>query len=90
MAATSRKKLEDAKRADLLYQLVAKYQDEDVGIINSHTINIPVVYEDGTEGWANITVSLIRDLEHDEYQEREDYAMKLREKAEKAEKKKNK
>ena len=90
MAATSRKKIEDKMRAELLEQLVEKYAGEDVGVINSHTLNIPVVYEDGTEGWANITISLIRDLEHDGYQEREDYIMKCEEKAAKAEKKKNK
>lgn len=88
--AKSRKQLEDAMRAQLLEQLVEKFSGEDIGVINSHAINMPVVYEDGSEGFANITISLIRDLEHDGYQEREDYTMKCEEKAAKAAKKKNK
>ncbi len=82
--AITRTQLENKMRAELLEQLMEKYAGEDVGVINSHAVNIPVVYEDGTEGWANITISLIRDPEHDGYQEREDYVMKCEEKEAKA------
>lgn len=61
-------------------------QGEDVGAIASNVLNFPVVTEDGEEGWIEIAVKVpkgTKDEEYDGYGRREQYAIDLKEKAEK-------
>lgn len=62
--------------------------EEDCGMIASNSFNFPVVV-DGEEGWVEIVVKIPK--ENDGYEKREEYQMKLKEKADKkAEKEKAK
>ena len=59
---------------------------EDIGVIASNTLNFPVVAEDGEEGWVEVVVKVpkgTKDEEYDGYGRREQYAIDLKEKAEK-------
>lgn len=63
---------------------------EDVALIASNIINLPIVTEDGEEGWIEISVKVpkgTKDEEYDGYARRDDYTMKCEEKAEKQAKK---
>lgn len=66
---------------------------DDIGQINSNTLNFPIVVE-GEEGWCEIVVKVTKDDGDDGYLKREEYTMKLeetaRKKAEKEEAKKKK
>ena len=63
---------------------------EDVGIVDSHTINFPIVYN-GEESVIEIVVKIPKYDGDELYAKREAYQMKLNEKAEKkAEKEKEK
>lgn len=55
---------------------------EDVGMINSNTLNFPIVFE-GEEGFVEVTAKVVKKDSDECYQEREDYKAKLIEKAEK-------
>jgi hypothetical protein len=62
-------------------------QGEDVGQIESNALNLPVVSDDGEEGWVEIFVKVpkgTKDEEYDGYGRREDYRIATEEKAEKA------
>lgn len=56
-------------------------KDEDLGMITSNSFNFPTV-EDGEEGWVEIVVKVVKDDEG--YEKREQYADKVRERAERA------
>ena len=61
---------------------------EDVGYVNSNTINFPVVIGD-IEKWVEVTIKVpkgTKDEEYDGYGRREDYTIKLQERADKARK----
>lgn len=60
-------------------------EGEDVGMITSGSFNFPVTAEDGEEGSVQIVVKVPKIDET--YELREEYEMKLKAKAEKAEKK---
>ena len=55
---------------------------EDVGMINSNTLNFPTVYE-GEECFVEVVAKVVKKDADECYQEREDYKAKLIEKAEK-------
>ena len=57
-------------------------QGEDVGMINSNTLNFPIVFE-GEEGFVEVTAKVVKKDSDECYQERLDYTAKLQEKAEK-------
>ena len=82
----------NALRAQYLGKL-AEYltaNGEDVALIASNVINLPIVTEDGEEGWIEISVKVpkgTKDEEYDGYARRDDYTMKCEEKAEKQAKK---
>ena len=56
---------------------------EDVGYIESNKLNLPVV-QDGEEGIMVVTVSILKNGEDDYMSAREQYADKVRDRAEKA------
>lgn len=60
---------------------------EDIGMINSNTINFPFVI-DGEEGWCEIVAKVTKDDGDDGYAKREEYDMKLVEKKQKDEERK--
>ena len=66
-----------------ILSLLNFYEGEDAGLIASNKINLPVVSEDGEEGWLEVTVTITKDGGDDGYMKRQEYAMKLSEKAEK-------
>lgn len=55
---------------------------EDVGMVNSNTLNFPTVYE-GEECFVEVVAKVVKKDADECYQEREDYKAKLIEKAEK-------
>ena len=62
---------------------------EDVGMVASNVFNLPTVI-DGEECWVEVSVKVpkgTKDEEYDGYGRREDYAINLEEKADKAAKK---
>ena len=75
-------------RARLIGVLSAFFDEkgEDVGLIASNTFNFPIVAEDGEEGWVEVVVKVpkgTKDEEYDGYGRRQQYALDLKEKAEK-------
>ena len=65
------------------------YMEQDCGMIASGTFNFPIVADDGEEGWVEVVIKVpkgTKDEEYDGYGRREDYAIKLQERAEKARK----
>lgn len=54
---------------------------EDCGMITSNSFNFPVVADDGEEGWVEIVVKIPK--EDDGYEKREEYKIKVRNRAEK-------
>ena len=75
-------------RADVVRRLANYFEaaGEDVGAIASNTLNFPVVAEDGDEGWVEVVIKVpkgTKDEEYDGYGRREQYAIDLKEKAEK-------
>ena len=54
---------------------------EDCGMITSNSFNFPVVADDGEEGWVEIVVKIPK--EDDGYEKREEYTLKIKERAEK-------
>lgn len=60
---------------------------EDIGMINSNTVNFPIVV-DGEEGWCEIVIKVPKDDGDDGYTKREEYEMKLAEKKHKEEERK--
>lgn len=78
----------NAIRADFI-KLFADYlaqKGEDVGLINSNTLNFPIVTSDGEEGWVEIVVKVpkgTKDEDYDGYGRREQYAIDCKAKAEK-------
>lgn len=64
-----------------LFNFLAE-QGEDVGMITSNSFNFPAVY-DGEECFVEIVAKVVKKDSDECYQEREDYKMKLVEKAEK-------
>lgn len=57
---------------------------EDVGMIASNAFNFPVVTEEGEEGWVEVVVKVPKYDGDEGYALREEYEMKVRERAEKA------
>lgn len=55
---------------------------EDCGMIASNSFNFPIVAEDGEEGWIEVVVKIPK--EDDGYEKREEYKIKVRNRAEKA------
>ena len=78
----------NAIRADFI-KLFADYlaqKGEDIGLINSNTLNFPIVTSDGEEGWVEIVVKVpkgTKDEDYDGYSRREQYAIDCKAKAEK-------
>lgn len=64
-------------------QFLLEEVGEDLGQINSNTINFPFVIEE-EEGWCEIVVKVTKDDGDDGYLKREEYEMNLKEKEEKA------
>lgn len=61
---------------------------EDVGYVNSNVVNFPVIIDD-MEKWVEVTIKVpkgTKDEEYEGYSRREDYALKCKEKEEKAKK----
>lgn len=56
--------------------------NEDCGMIASNSFNFPIVAEDGEEGWIEVVVKIPK--EDDGYEKREEYKIKVRNRAEKA------
>lgn len=55
--------------------------NEDCGKIASNSFNFPIVADDGEEGWIEIVVKIPK--EDEGYEKRDEYQMKLKEKADK-------
>lgn len=72
------------KRALDVVMAVFVEADEDVGQIASNAINFPVTTDDGEDAWIEISVKIPKDDGDDGYMKRDEYAMKERERAEKA------
>ena len=63
----------------------AKDSGEDVGLESANTFSFPVVADDGEEGSVQVVIKIPKDTDGDDcYSRREEYSMKLEEKAEKA------
>ena len=63
----------------------AKENGEDVGLEAANTFSFPVVADDGEEGCIQVVIIVPKELEGDDcYSRREDYAIKLNDKKEKA------
>ena len=58
--------------------------ENDCGMITSNKFNIPIVSEDGEEGWLEITATVTKDSGDDGYLKRQAYEISVAEKAEKA------
>lgn len=58
-------------------------EENDCGMITSNSFNIPIVAEDGEEGWLEITAKITKDSGDDGYLKRQAYLLNLAEKAEK-------
>lgn len=73
------------KRAELVNLLYAFFNErgEDVGMITSNSFNFPCVV-DGEEGWVEIVAKVTKESGDEGYDKREEYAINLRNKAEKA------
>ena len=65
---------------EAIYDLLQEH-GEDVGYIESNKLNLPVV-QDGEEGIMVVTVSILKTGEDDYISAREQYADKVRERAE--------
>ena len=76
--------LANAVRENTINRLFAFLENagEDVGMINSNTLNFPAVYE-GEECFVEVVAKVVKKDSDECYQERADYQMKLAEKAEK-------
>jgi aspartate carbamoyltransferase catalytic subunit len=76
--------LANAVRAEVINRLLSYFTDagEDVALVNSNTLNFPMVYE-GEECFVEVVAKVVKKDSDECYQEREDYQMKLREQAEK-------
>ena len=77
----------DAVLAGIVRQL--RELGEDVAYIAANKVNLPIVDEEGNEGWLSVTVSVPMGADrgkepYDGYGERESYEMKQRRKEEKA------
>ena len=57
--------------------------ENDCGMITSNSFNIPIVAEDGEEGWLEITVKVTKDSGDDGYLKRQAYEINLADKAKK-------
>lgn len=71
-------------RAKVIETIMAYFVEanEDCGMITSNSFNFPIVADDGEEGWIEIVVKIPK--EDDGYEKREEYQIKLRNRAEKA------
>lgn len=58
------------------------FDEEDVGMIASNAFNFPIVHE-GEEGWVEVVVKVPKYDGDEGYALREEYEMKVRERAEK-------
>lgn len=71
-------------RSELIHKLYHDvFNNEDVGMVNSNTLNFPVVVN-GEEGWVEIVVKVTKDDGDDGYLKRDEYVMKCNERVEKA------
>ena len=71
-------------RAKAIEAIMAYFVEanEDCGMIASNSFNFPIVAEDGEEGWIEVVVKIPK--EDDGYEKREEYKIKVRNRAEKA------
>ena len=76
--------LANAVRTEVINRLFKFLEEagEDVGMVNSNTLNFPTVYED-EECFVEVVGKVVKKDSDECYQEREDYKLKLIEKAEK-------
>ena len=76
--------LANAVRTEVINRLFKFLEEagEDVGMVNSNTLNFPTVYED-EECFVEVVAKVVKKDSDECYQEREDYKLKLIEKAEK-------
>lgn len=63
------------------------FDEEDICLVASNKIALPVVDAEGNEKWVTVTVSVPTDDEYDGYTERDFYAAKVKADKEKAEEK---
>ncbi len=77
--------LANAVRAQVIADLFSFLSEkgEDVGMINSNTLNFPIVFQ-GEEGFVEVTAKVVKKDSDECYQERLDYVAKLEEKKAKA------
>lgn len=79
-------KEQNAVREQYLAQVMRLFEGEDIGLIASNKFNLPIVYNE-EEAWLEITVSLTKDKDIDSgYMKREEYTLKQKKAAERAEK----
>ena len=76
--------LANAVRTEVINRLFKFLEEagEDVGMVNSNTLNFPTVYED-EECFVEVVAKVVKKDSDECYQGREDYKLKLLEKAEK-------
>lgn len=70
-------------RAKAIEAIMAYFVEanEDCGMIASNSFNFPVVSDDGEEGWIEVVVKIPK--EDEGYEKREEYNIKIKERAEK-------
>lgn len=74
----------NAIRERYLSAIMSYFTDEDIGRITSNSFNFPIV-EGDEEGWVEIVVKIPKESGDEGYDKREEYRLKLEEKAQKAE-----
>ena len=75
--------MKNAIREQYIKAVRSLFDEEDCGMITSHSVNFPIVWE-GEEGWVEVIVK-VPNYDGDEgYALREEYEMKCKERAEKA------
>ena len=75
--------MKNAIREHYIEAVRSLFDEEDCGMITSHSVNFPIVCE-GEEGWVEVIVK-VPNYDGDEgYALREEYEMKCKERAEKA------
>ena len=74
----------NALREHYIIAIRSLFDEEDCGMISSNSFNFPIVTDDGEEGWVEVVVKVPKYDGDEGYALREEYEMKVRERAEKA------
>ena len=75
--------MKNAIREHYIKAVRSLFDEEDCGMITSHSVNFPIVWE-GEEAWVEVVVKVPKYDGDEGYALREEYEMKCKERAEKA------